>query len=198
MRKKLQQKFQQLNKCTYLDFRAFTLPWKMYKIVKNQNRKFSAFMIALNAEMSFSIFVPSCTNCTENPATSPRNLRSFASKSVPKLTVRLLYGFPEICTTKQQSLLDFCAQNLPRIKCWSCSMVLLENCASLPRKMCPTLAVRISALETVPPSCCTDFAEVSISCPLSPLCSEISLALLLSFSQSAHERINDLFLLFLL
>ena len=34
--------------------------------------------------------------------------------------------------------------------------------------------------------------------PPSPHCLEISLALLLSFSQSAHERMNDLFLLFLL
>ena len=54
-----------------------------------------------------------CTDCTENPAAaSPQNLRSFASKSVPKLIVRLLYGFPEICTTKQQSLSSI---SVPRI-----------------------------------------------------------------------------------
>ena len=51
--------------------------------------------------------------------------------------------------------------------------------------------------------CCSDFAEelpgmCAKLLPLSPSCPEISLALLLSFSQSAHERMNDLFLLFLL
>src|ERR1700733_9786857 len=51
--------------------------------------------------------------------------------------------------------------------------------------------------------CCSDFAEelpgmCAKLLPLFPSCPEISLALLLSFSQSAHERMNDLFLLFLL
>ena len=58
VRQNLQQKFQQLNKCTYLDFRASTLPWKMCQTGKTQNRKFIAFITALNAEMTFSKFVP--------------------------------------------------------------------------------------------------------------------------------------------
>lgn len=45
--------------------------------------------------------------------------------------------------------------------------------------------------------CCSDFAEelpgmCAKLLPLSPSCPEISLALLLSSSQSAHERMNDL------
>ena len=50
--------------------------------------------------------------------------------------------------------------------------------------------------------CCSDFAEelpgmCAKLLPLSPSCPEISLAPLLSFSQSAHEKMNDIFLLFL-
>ena len=60
--------------------------------------------------------------------------------------------------------------NLPWTVCKLCCTVLLKYCLGMCAKLLP------------PP----------------PHCSEISLALLLSFSQSAHEIMNDLFLLFLL
>ena len=78
---------------------------------------------------------------------------------------------PPFCVQKnQQTAPRFLCKNLPFTMCWiSCTNLL---------------------------NCCLGMCAKLLS--PSPPCSEISLALLLSFSQSAHERMNDLFLLFLL
>ena len=108
-----------------------------------------------------------------------------------EVVVWLLYGFPRnLCHQTTISFLDFHAQNLPKKLCWSC-------CTDFLKIVPPSSKI-------VPHSCCTDFClgncaslllygfvEVSRCCP-PPHCSEIS-PLLSLLSQSAHERMNDLF-----
>jgi len=86
-----------------------------------------------------------------------------------KSAVRLLYGL-----AVRPFFLKNRAKNLP------CCVLKLLNCLA----------------ENVLLKCCLGMRAKLL--PPSPHCPEISLALLLSFSQSAHERMNDLFLLFLL
>ena len=70
--------------------------------------------------------------------------------------------------------------------CPSCCIVFLETRAQTALNCVPLLAVRI----------CWSAALVCVPwfCSPSPHCSEISFALFFSFSQSAHERMNDLLL----
>ena len=73
-------------------------------------------MTTLNAEMSFSIFVPSCMavllyelyGFDNKPSSSIFVL--LCLEICAEAAVRLLYKFLEICATNQQSLLDFRAQ----------------------------------------------------------------------------------------
>ena len=116
-----------------------------------------------------------CTDCTDLYSKPLSLIFVLLSLEIcVEVVVLLLYGFLEIRATNQQSLSSiFVPKICPEINVEAAVRFSLKT-VPLPRKMCPKLLVRISALETVPLCCCTDFAEVSISCPPSPHCSKIS------------------------
>ena len=89
--------------------------------------------------------------------------------------------------------LDFCAENqLPRFLCKNKSAfycLFSKICLLLLVLSVVCLFFLLFWFAEELPSMCAKLL------PLSPSCPEISLTLLLSFSQSAHERMNDFFLL---
>ena len=113
-----------------------------------------------------------CTDCTDLYSKPLSSISVLLSLEIyAEVAVLLLYGFLEIRATNQQSLSSiFVPKICPEINVEAIVRSSLKT-VPLPRKMCPTLAVRIYALVTVPLCCCTTFAEVSISCSISPLCS---------------------------
>ena len=99
-------------------------------------------------------------------------------------TVRTVRTAVRTCKDRPR---NSCRKSPPRYSCWK-SIFSLFCSLNLPFSACSL--------------CCSDLLKCCLGVcakllPLSPPCPEISLALLLSFSQSAHERMNDLFLLFL-
>ena len=114
-----------------------------------------------------------------------------ASISVQRYS-HLLYGLPRnSCQIKQPlCCLEICAETAVR-PLGNCAKRLLYGLLENRAKICLGMCAKLCCTNLL--NCCLGMCAKLLS--PSPHCPEISLALLLSFSQSAHERMNDLFLL---
>ena len=138
-------------------------------------------------------------NCTELYGFVQHPSLKFVPKNCLKICTKAAILFLDFCAKiSTVIILDFHAQISASNSVLNASILFLDFHASLSWKQCLSPTVWICALGFVPITLLYGFVEVFLLLPsLFSLLRNVSLLSLL-FSQSAHERLNDLLPLFLL